>query len=159
MLGVKGDGPSTAMVEQIMNWLSQNWLWVVLGLGALWWFLSRGGLGGRRRLGYHGPGTSYEPDRSSEDRERMVARSMSDAPTSGMPATAIDPVSRQDVSTGQAVTSVYQGRIYYFQSAENRQRFEQSPQQYARPELGQPLGQGQSPGGAEQERPRRRGGC
>jgi len=74
---------------------------------------------------------------------------------------AIDPVTRKDVSTENALTSIYQGRIYYFETAESRQRFEASPDQYAREGLGQPLS---PPQGAPQEGPyepprRRRGGC
>ena len=69
---------------------------------------------------------------------------------------AIDPVTRKDVSTAGALTSLYGGRIYYFETPENRQLFEASPQQYAREEFGHPL----APAPTESEpRPRRRGGC
>jgi YHS domain-containing protein len=74
---------------------------------------------------------------------------------------AIDPVTRKDVATDRALTSIYQGRIYYFETAESRQRFEASPEQYAREGLGQPLSspQGASPQeGPYEPRPRRRGG-
>ena len=72
------------------------------------------------------------------------------------PTTAIDPVTREDVSTASALTSIYQGRIYYFSNAENRQRFEASPAQFAREAFGVPIAPPQSAPGS---RPRRRGGC
>jgi len=75
---------------------------------------------------------------------------------------AIDPVSRKDVSITGALTSFYDGRIYYFETPENRQRFEASPQQYARAELGRLAAP--TPGASETSdesatRRRRRGRC
>ena len=74
---------------------------------------------------------------------------------------AIDPVTRKDVATEHALTSIYQGRIYYFETAENRQRFEASPERYAREALSQPLSPppGASPQEGALEPRRRRGGC
>ena len=72
------------------------------------------------------------------------------------PTTAIDPVTREDVPTASALSSVYQGRIYYFANAESRQRFEASPVQFAREAFGVPIAAPQS---APESRPRRRGGC
>ena len=141
-----------------MSWLAQNWLWIVLGLGVAWWYVSRhGGFGGFRQYGQHGPGAWHE-DRASEDRDRGTYRGTG-ASAMSAPQRAIDPVTRQDVSPDKALTSIYQGRIYYFESADNRQRFETSPQQYAREEFGRPVDQTGSMGSAERERPRRRGGC
>jgi YHS domain-containing protein len=45
---------------------------------------------------------------------------------------AIDPVSGREVLTARALTAAYQGRIFYFDSPDNRQRFEAAPEQYAR---------------------------
>lgn len=72
------------------------------------------------------------------------------------PPTAIYPVTREDVSTASALTSIHEGRIYYFSNAENRQRFESSPAQFAREAFGVPIVPPQS---APESRPRRRGGC
>jgi len=75
---------------------------------------------------------------------------------------AIDPVSRKDVSITGALTSLYGGRIYYFETPENRQLFEASPQQYARAEFGRPLAPtpgGSGTSGESATRRRRRGGC
>ena len=51
---------------------------------------------------------------------------------------AVDPVSREAVRIGQALTSLYDGKVYFFSSKENRERFEAAPQQYARNVSGQP---------------------
>lgn len=51
--------------------------------------------------------------------------------TPDVPEAAVDPVSGETVRTGQALTSLYEGKVYYFASKENRERFEAAPQQYA----------------------------
>lgn len=51
-----------------------------------------------------------------------------DTPVESAPAT--DPVSRSPVDLTTAVATVYQGRAYYFESRENRDRFEEAPDQY-----------------------------
>lgn len=79
-----------------------------------------------------------------------------DSTQSSVSGLAIDPVTRKDVSTAGALTSLYDGRIYYFETPENRQLFETSPQQYAREELGRPV---TSKPSESEPRPRRRGGC
>ena len=43
----------------------------------------------------------------------------------------IDPVTGEAVDPGSAISSGHHGRIYYFASRENRDRFEQSPDRYA----------------------------
>jgi YHS domain-containing protein len=139
----------------IMNWLAQNWIWILLGLVVLV-MLGRGRFHGRGGLSHHGDGgrghggTGYDQathgSQPSGDYSQLPIQ----------PGVAIDPVTRQDVSTATAVTSIYQGRIYYFTSAESRQRFEASPAQYAREGLGHALGPAQS---AEPPPRRRRGGC
>jgi len=48
-----------------------------------------------------------------------------------------------------------EGRIYYFSSKENRDRFEAAPREYARNAAGYPV----RPADAQEDRPRRRGGC
>lgn len=93
-----------------MNWLAQNWLWIVFGVFVLAVF-NRGTRFRRRAL-------------SRPDSGRQEIIEQADA--------AIDPVTHKAISTAGAATSVYQGRIYYFESAESRQRFEASPAQYAR---------------------------
>ena len=129
-----------------MGWLTQNWIWVALAIGVGYLFL-RGGLGGALRSpgghGSHGGGHGGQPEN----------RALS-SPASA-PEAAIDPVGGEAVHTAQALTSVYQGKIYYFASKENRDRFEAAPQEYAHKASGQPVRSAE----AAQERPRRRGGC
>ena len=43
---------------------------------------------------------------------------------------ATDPVSGESVDTAHALSTVYNGRIYYFASAENRARFESAPKTF-----------------------------
>lgn len=73
--------------------------------------------------------------------------------------TAFDPVSRRAVPLGGTpISAVYQGRAYYFESRENRDTFESSPDKYlgGSPVGGQPIGADRAPA----DRPRRRrGGC
>lgn len=134
-----------------MNFLSQNWWWILLVIGVFLLFSRRGhGLGGFGH-GHHGYQTS--PGGYREDRDH------SEHSASGhsiRPAVATDPVTHKDVPTTQAVTSVYQGRIYYFENADSRQRFEAAPDQYAREGLSYPV----ASEARTVERPRRRrGGC
>jgi len=79
----------------------------------------------------------------------------SPAAPANAPEAAIDPVGGEAVRTGEALTSVYQGRIYYFATKDNRDRFEGAPQEYARKTAGRALPAAE----AANERPRRRGGC
>jgi YHS domain-containing protein len=112
-----------------MNWLLQNWVWiVVLALGAVWMF-RRGGLAGFGMGGHGGQGgfPSWGGGQTHESSSHGDAPPSAD--TSGK---AIDPVSGHEVLAAQAITAAYQGRIVYFESAENRQRFEATPEQYAR---------------------------
>ena len=82
--------------------------------------------------------------------ERPAAR-----PAGSAPEAAVDPVGGEAVRTVQALTCVYEGKIYYFASKENRDRFEAAPQDYAHKAAGHPVRAAE----AANERPRRRGGC
>lgn len=98
-----------------MEWLGQNWVFILLVVGAILWMsrMSRGGMGcghggGGHSHGGHGEG-GHPPEAGPN----------------------IDPVNGQAVDPQTAVTSVYQGRTYYFATRENRDRFEAAPEQYA----------------------------
>ncbi|HEX8011485.1 MAG TPA: YHS domain-containing protein [Casimicrobiaceae bacterium] len=164
-----------------MDWLSQNWIWVVVAIGAVIFFSRRGGhgglggghggghgggrlggllggghgglggghgglggvLGGMGHGGGHG-GSSGHGGQHDDQRQ-----------PSNPPEAAIDPVNGAAVRTADALTSVYQGTIYYFASKENRDRFEAAPQEYAQ----KAAGHAAHPAEAPSEPPRRRGGC
>lgn len=96
-----------------MNWLSQNWIWLVFVIGILF-MMRRGGMGcgmGRPRSGQGESTGGHEHG--------------------DPPAATRDPVSGEAVDSAAAVRSVYRGRIYRFASRENRDRFEAEPQHYA----------------------------
>lgn len=102
-----------------MAWLEQNWVFILLVIGVLF-MMRRGGMCcgagvGRHHHGGDGEGVSQPRTESN-----------------------IDPVSGQPVDPQTAVTSVYQGRIYYFATRENRDRFEATPEQFAAKSQGKP---------------------
>ncbi len=99
-----------------MDWLTQNWTYLLLFLGVflLMRFSGMGcGMGGRR----------------AEPGHRHEAEPAKDEAVTATPTT--DPVSLRPVDPASAVATVYQGRAYYFESRENRERFEAAPEQYA----------------------------
>ena len=119
--------------------LSQNLLWIVLlALGTVFvmnrmyrgqgGFFSGvfGGGDGVHGGGFGGGGAEPNPGDGGQAR--------------GVTPTAIDPVTRNPVDPGRALSSVYGGRVYYFESAENRTKFEAAPSSYAsgQPEQQQP---------------------
>ena len=101
-----------------MQWLAQNWLWILLVVG-FFFMMRRGGCGmggGMKSHGQHGGDTQH----GNEENKSA--------------ASAIDPANKATLDTAIALTSVYRGKIYYFASAENRAIFEAKPEQYAGPD-------------------------
>lgn len=114
-----------------MNWLAQNWVWIVVAVGLIW-MMRRGGMPGcGMGHAHHGGGTSGTD---------------SGAPPVEKSGSATDPVSGKAVDTQHAITSYHGGRVYYFESPETRQRFEASPEKYASQ-------------AATEQRPHRHHGC
>lgn len=141
-----------------MNWLAQNWIWVAVAIGAAFFFL-RGGAG-RHATGHgsmgHGAGHGGAPGAMGHGADAGGGhQAQAQPPALSAPEAAIDPVGGEAVRTSGALTSVYQGMIYYFASKENRDRFEAAPQEYASKAAGHPV----RAAGTEHERPRRRRGC
>jgi len=138
-----------------MNWLSQNWIWVLLAIGVALYFFrgGHGGLLGGMGHGGHGGGGGHGA--SGGFGHGGYDKQPDSRATSNAPEAAVDPVSGEAVRTAQALTSVYQGKIYYFASKENRDRFEAAPQEYAQKAAGHAV----RPAEAANERPRRRRGC
>ncbi len=99
-----------------MEWLTQNWTYLLLLVGVILLMRFGGmgcGFGGRRAHPAHGPSRQGSDDTSVES------------------ASPTDPVSRRSVDPKTAVATIYQGRAYYFESRENRDRFEATPDQFA----------------------------
>lgn len=99
-----------------MDWLTQNWTYLLLLVGVILFMRFGGmacGFGGRRAHPAH------EPSRQGID----------DTPVES--ASLTDPVSRRTIDPKTAVATLYQGRAYYFESRENRDRFEATPDQFA----------------------------
>lgn len=97
-----------------MDWIFQNWIWIVLAIAAFF-FMTRMGGRGIGRSAHHSHGTAQ------------------DGPPSDVgagPRSVIDPVSRQPVSGSSSISSVYRDRAYYFASRENREAFEAAPEKY-----------------------------
>ena len=136
-----------------MNWLLQNWIWVALGIGVAYFFFRgrRGGHGaGHGGLIGMGHGGDAAGGGHGGHGERPDSRAAANAPEA-----AVDPVGGEAVRTAQALTSLYQEKIYYFASKENRDRFEAAPQEYAQKAAGHPVG----PAGASDHQSHRRRGC
>lgn len=102
-----------------MQWLSQNWIWIVFAIG-VFLLMRRGGIG----CGM-GHGRSHGTDGHAHHQQES-----SDRPTNP-DSRPKDPVNGEIVNSDTAVNAMYQGRLYYFASRENRDTFEASPAQYA----------------------------
>lgn len=139
-----------------MDWLSQNWIWILLGI-AIAWFAMRRGFGGVHggHMGGHGAGGLLGGMGHGEHGGGYDSEPRQPETSGQMPEAAIDAVSGEAVRTEHAVTSIYQGKIYYFASKENRDRFESAPQDYAHKAAGHPVHSAER----TEYRPRRRGGC
>lgn len=110
-----------------MEWLTQNWIYLLLVVGVILFMRFGGmgcGFGGRHAHSAHGP-------------KRQGAE---DTPIESAPPT--DPVSGRKLDPKTAVATIYHGRAYYFESRENRDRFEAAPQTFAEPASGDPSEQG-----------------
>lgn len=99
-----------------MQWLSQNWLWIVFAIG-VFLLMRRGGMA-------CGMGHGRSNDGGKESSHHHDANTTLDNQ-------AIDPVDGQGVDPSNAINTMYQGRMYYFASSDNREKFETAPVQYA----------------------------
>ena len=127
-----------------MEWLSQNWIWIIVAIGGFYFMTRMHGMG--HGIG-HSMGHAYRGDGDSPPANRELA-----------PSTAFDPVSRRAVATGgSAISAIYRDRAYYFENREDRDAFEADPEKYiaGSPAAGQPIGSQD----ASYDRRRRRGGC
>jgi YHS domain-containing protein len=100
-----------------MEWLTQNWIWLLLMFGVVV-MMTRGGMG----CGHMGGGST---------RDGRSTSTSSNHETHTETTAMLDPVSGVAVNPDGAVSSGYQGRLYYFATRANRELFEQSPQLYS----------------------------
>jgi len=110
-----------------MEWLTQNWIYLLLLVGVIL-FMRFGGM----RCGFSG--------RHAHPAQGPKRHGAEGTPIESSPPT--DPVSQRRVDPKTAVASMYEGRAYYFESRENRDRFEAAPQTYVGPASGEPGDQG-----------------
>lgn len=101
-----------------MEWLTQNWMWILFAVGVLL-LLRRGAMGCAHAGGGQCHSHRHDAPQGSQD----------GAP----PAQAVDPVSGRPVDPRTAVASLHRGMPVYFESRENRERFEARPEQFAQP--------------------------
>ena len=116
-----------------MDWLNSNWIWLLLGFGALWLFMGKGGMGG---CGSRSQRSAREHHDGNDDqmplRDDSASSDTSNSTHSQAVAQArLDPVSGNPVRTDRALTAFFEGQPYYFESEETRRRFEAEPQKYA----------------------------
>ncbi|MBX3646337.1 MAG: YHS domain-containing protein [Rhodocyclaceae bacterium] len=102
-----------------MEWLNQNWMLLVFGIG-IFFLMRRGGMGCGHGGSHHSNNAghaNHNTDHGSSDRTRSHEQ-------------AIDPVNGRMVDPGHAIASVHDGMPIYFESRENRDRFEAAPEQF-----------------------------
>jgi len=115
--------------ETKMDWLSQNWIWILLFVGVYFVMMRMGGCGMGHAMGHsHGKdGRSGQDGHDHSAHEHGGNAPMLESPESG---TVIDPVSKQPVPANATVSCLYHGRAYYFESRKNRDVFESAPGRY-----------------------------
>ncbi len=103
-----------------MDFLSQNWIWLVIAIGG-YLLLARMGIGGCGMGHSHGHGHAGSDSGATDDKSNGRGAASE---------SLFDPVSRRSVPAGSTVSSVYQGRAYYFEDRANRDAFESDPEKY-----------------------------
>ncbi|MEF8731575.1 MULTISPECIES: hypothetical protein [Candidatus Accumulibacter] len=123
-----------------MEWITQNWLLIAGGIG-IFMLMRWGGMGcGGHSGGNHhrGAGDGGQHDDKAHGSHGGAAAEAT------LPAT--DPVSGRSVDPLQAIASIYRGTPVYFESRENRDRFEASPDQYPTVQAAKPAEPGRRHG-------------
>ena len=103
-----------------MDWLSQNWGWIVLLVGG-YFLMTRMGMGGCGMGMSHAHGHNHGGGHGG---------SADDGHNHGGPAELFDPVSQRMLPAQTAIASVHQGQVYYFEDRANRDAFEAEPEKY-----------------------------
>ena len=106
-----------------MQWLQQNWLLVLFGVGLIFMFTRHGGMGCGMGGGSRRSGHDHGARRDHDDAGPYPQASMNDQ--------AVDPVSGRPVDPATAVSAMHRGAPVYFESRANRDRFEATPDQFS----------------------------
>jgi YHS domain-containing protein len=114
-----------------MEWLSQNWLWIVFLVGG-YFLMSRMGMG-------CGMGHSHGHNHASGGHGNSAHNGARDH--TAEPVKLFDPVSQHMLPAETAIASVHQGQVYYFEDRANRDAFESEPEKYlaGAPAIGQTI--------------------
>jgi YHS domain-containing protein len=119
-----------------MDWLLQNWLWIVVLVGA-YFMMSRMGMGcGMGHSHGHGHSRGHGSGTNSGSNEKGMGT-----------IELFDPVSQHMLAAATPIASVHQGHIYYFEDRANRDAFESEPEKYlaGAPAIGQEIGASAAP--------------
>ncbi|GMQ89936.1 MAG: hypothetical protein BMS9Abin10_0273 [Gammaproteobacteria bacterium] len=104
-----------------MAWLTDNWVWVLLGVGMVAMHL----------FGHKGHGGRGQDKAQGGD---SAGAQQAHAPDTGAPAGRaarhVDPVCRREVDTDQGYGMMYESRLLRFCSRECLDRFEAEPATY-----------------------------
>ena len=56
-----------------MEWLTNNWIWILVAIGVAWFLTRRGGMGCGMSHGTHTPGSAEEGGKGKEGQETAEA--------------------------------------------------------------------------------------
>lgn len=91
-----------------MDWLSQNWYWIALA-AFVFLMMRRGGMG-------CGMGGTRRAPHEHDSRDDGTPR---------------DPVNGHMIDRDHALTTIFNGHTYYFESESSREEFNKDPQRFA----------------------------
>ena len=131
-----------------MDWLYQNWIWIVLLVGG-YFLMSRMGMGGCSM------GHSHGHDHTSVGHGSGANSGANEKRTDTVKL--FDPVSQHMLPAETGIASAHEGHIYYFEDRANRDAFETEPEKYLAdaPVIGQKI----APAATQTKQAHRRHGC
>ena len=130
-----------------MEWLSENWTWILLLVGG-YSLMSRMGMG-------CGMGHSHGDSHTGGEHGGRTHNGGHDH--AAEPVKLFDPVSQHMLPAETAIASVHQGHVYYFEDRANRDAFETEPEKYLAG--APPIGQKIVADGAQEKKAHRAHGC
>jgi YHS domain-containing protein len=119
-----------------MEWITENWTWLLLGGAMVGMHLFGHGHGSGHEKGHaHNEGHSGGGTRAagccgSHGGEQANETSGKDEPRWVAPAKFVDPVCGKAISTDDSKPSVHDGQVYYFCSRQCRDAFEAAPAEF-----------------------------